>query len=317
MKKNILVIKHGALGDIILAGSAMQAIRNYHQNDNIICLTSVAFKSLLENSPWFDKVIIDYKPKWSDIKGWIKLKVFFNKYNFIKIYDLQTSTRSNLYFYFFHVYKSSGWSGIALGSKYRHKNKNRKNMHTIYRQKDQLKLAGIKYDYLPDWRWLANNYENKNIIYKGKYVIMVTGAAKHRKNKRWPAVRYSNLIEVLSNIGIKSILIGGPEEFENINKIIIQVKKTIEFMPLNYAGKTSVKDIVFLSKYAICAVGNDTGPMHVLASSGLRSIVLFGAGSNPDLCAPMGKNVHILHKNCIKDIKVDKVCKILKMIGID
>ena len=36
MKNNILVIKHGALGDIILAGSAMQAIRNYHKNDNII-----------------------------------------------------------------------------------------------------------------------------------------------------------------------------------------------------------------------------------------------------------------------------------------
>ena len=317
MKNNILVIKHGALGDIILAGSAMQAIRNYHKNDNIICLTTFAFKDLLENSPWFDSVFIDPKPKWRDIKGWLKLKFFFNKYNFIKIYDLQTSTRSNLYFYFFHLYKKSIWSGIAFGSKYRHKNKNRKNMHTIARQKDQLKLAGIKYGYLPDWRWLANNYENKEIICKEKFVIMVTGASKHRKNKRWPAEYYINLIEILSNIRIKSILIGGTEEFENINKITTQVKKSIKFRPLNYAGKTSIKDIVFLSKYAICAIGNDTGPMHLLASSGLSSVVLFGAGSNPDLCAPMGKNVHVIHKSHIQDIKVEKVLKILKIIGID
>ena len=54
MKNNILVIKHGALGDIILAGSAMQAIRNYHKNDNIICLTTVKFEGLLVQIPSFN-----------------------------------------------------------------------------------------------------------------------------------------------------------------------------------------------------------------------------------------------------------------------
>ena len=92
---------------------------------------------------------------------------------------------------------------------------------------------------------------------------------------------------------------------------------SINNKPLNYAGKTSFKDIVFLSKYSMCAIGNDTGPMHLLSSCRLNSIVLFGAGSNPDLCAPLGKNVHILHKEIISDIKVEEVFKILKSIGID
>ena len=317
MKNNILVIKHGALGDVILAGPAMQAIRNNHKNDNIICLTTMAFESLLKSSPWFDTVFIDSKPKWGDIKNWNILKNFFGKYQFTHVYDLQTSYRSNLYFFFFFIYKKSFWSGIALGSKYRHNNKNRKAMHTIDRQKDQLKLTGIKYDFLPDWRWLADNYDNRSILPKDKFIIIVSGASKHRENKRWPSDRYAYLIEYLSNIGIKSILIGGNEEFENINKIIIKVSNSIKNKPLNYAGKTSFKDIVFLSKFSMCAIGNDTGPMHLLAACRLNSIVLFGAGSNPDLCAPLGKNVHILHKEIISDIKAEEVFKILKSIGID
>ena len=72
-----------------------------------------------------------------------------------------------------------------------------------------------------------------------------------------------------------------------------------------------------MSKYSICAIGNDTGPMHLLSACNLNSIVLFGAGSNPDLCAPLGKNVHILHKDIISDIKAEEVFKILKSIGID
>ena len=317
MKNNILVIKHGALGDIILAGSAMQAIRNFHKNDNIICLTTVKFEGLLKSSPWFDLVLIDPKPKWRDLKDWNILRKFFIKYKFTNVYDLQTSYRSNLYFFLFCFFKKSHWSGIALGSKYRHNNKNRKFMHTIDRQKDQLKPTGIKYDFLPDWRWLADNYDNRCILPKDKFIIIVSGAAQHRKNKRWPADRYADLIEHLSNIGIKSILIGGNEEFKNINNIITKVSHSVKNKPLNYAGKTSFKDIVFLSKYAMCAIGNDTGPMHLLATCRLNLIVLFGAGSNPDLCAPLGKNVHILHKDIISDIKAEEVFKILKSIGID
>ena len=67
----------------------------------------------------------------------------------------------------------------------------------------------------------------------------------------------------------------------------------------------------------MCAIGNDTGPMHLLGTCRLNLIVLFGAGSNPNLCAPLGKNVNILHKDIISDIKAEEVFKILKSIGID
>ena len=153
MKNNILVIKHGAFGDVILAGAAMQAIRNYHKNDYITCLTTEHFRNILEESPWFDKVVSDLKPRWNNIKGWQNLKLMFHKYNFTTIYDLQTSYRSNLYFFIFFFTKNIKWCGIAYGSSHRHKSLNRKFMHTIDRQKAQLKLANIEYNHLPNWKW--------------------------------------------------------------------------------------------------------------------------------------------------------------------
>ena len=179
MKNNILVIKHGAFGDVVLAGAAMEAIRNYHKNDYIICLTTKPFKIILKESPWFDMVVLDAKPKWYNIKGWKSLKSFFGKYKFKKVYDLQTSYRSNLYFFIFFYFKNIEWCGIAYGSSQRHNNPKRKLMHTIDRQKDQLKVAHIEYNHLPNWKWLANNYKNNSLIPNNKFIILVTGAAKH------------------------------------------------------------------------------------------------------------------------------------------
>ena len=314
MKNNILIIKHGAFGDVILAGAAMKAIRSYHKNDYIICLTTLSFQDLLQESPWVDMVMVDPKPKWNNIKGWLYLNVFFNKYKFKKIYDLQTSYRSNLYFFIFFFFGNVEWSGIAYGSSYRHNNEKRKLMHTVDRQKDQLKIAKIEYNHLPDWRWLGNNYKNNSLMPNNKFIILVTGAARHRLNKKWPQSRYASLIERFSQIDIQCILIGGDDEFDNIKNLLSLVDKAIKKQPLNYAGITSYKDIVYLSSYAKHAIGNDTGPIHLIATSGLSTTVLFGSASNPELCAPKGKNVNIIKKNSISDISVDLVFKAIKNI---
>ena len=77
------------------------------------------------------------------------------KFSFTHVYDLQTSYRSNIYFYLFYSFNKTKWCGIAYGCKYRHSNINRKKMHTYYRQKDQLYKCGINYEYYPDWSWLT------------------------------------------------------------------------------------------------------------------------------------------------------------------
>jgi ADP-heptose:LPS heptosyltransferase len=58
-KKNILVIKHGALGDIIFSLGAFKALRQHHKKDRLILLTSTLFKTFAEKTGCFDEIWID------------------------------------------------------------------------------------------------------------------------------------------------------------------------------------------------------------------------------------------------------------------
>ena len=52
----ILVIKHGAFGDVVMALGAFRAIREHHRGDRLIVLTTTPFASLLLSSGLFDDV---------------------------------------------------------------------------------------------------------------------------------------------------------------------------------------------------------------------------------------------------------------------
>jgi ADP-heptose:LPS heptosyltransferase len=62
-EENILVIKHGALGDIVIATAGFAAIRTQHPNAHITCLTTKAYAELLAQSPYFNEIWVDSKPK--------------------------------------------------------------------------------------------------------------------------------------------------------------------------------------------------------------------------------------------------------------
>src|SRR5215471_14975786 len=61
-RENILVIKHGALGDFVQAMGAAAAIRAHHQGAEITLLTTAPFADLARSSPYFDQVWIDERP---------------------------------------------------------------------------------------------------------------------------------------------------------------------------------------------------------------------------------------------------------------
>ena len=151
--------------------------------------------------------------------------------------------------------------------------------------------------------------KNEFLLPKKDFALIVPGAAFHRKGKKWSKDGYVNLINNLSKNGVTSLLLGSFSEKKYINDIISAVKNNIKFKPQNYAGKTSFKDIAYLSCHARFAIGNDTGPIHLIASTNLKTIVLFGPESDPKLCAPLGNNVKIIQK---KDLQLIQAHEILK-----
>jgi ADP-heptose:LPS heptosyltransferase len=94
---NILIIKHGSLGDLIQANGAIKDIKNFYKNRKVFLLTSKPYAIFMSECPYIEGVIIDKRlPRWN-LFYLNKLKKNLSRYNFSKVFDLQNSNRTNFY----------------------------------------------------------------------------------------------------------------------------------------------------------------------------------------------------------------------------
>lgn len=297
MSGRILVIKLGALGDFVQAFGPFAAIRRHHPDAEITLLTTRPFAPLAVASPWFDHVWIDDKPKMWQVAGILKLRRRLAGGRFTRVYDLQTSDRSSSYFRL--MGQEVDWSGIASGCSLPHANPNRDAMHTIERQAEQLAMAGIDAVPPPDLSWAEGDVGRFGLAHP--FALLCPGGAAHRPAKRWPAERFGEIARWFAERGVTPVLLGTDAERAEIAAVQAACPKAVSL-----AGKTQFLDILGLGRQAMAAVGNDTGPMHLIATAGCPSAVLFSHESDPSLCAPRGR-VALLRRPSLAELPVAEV----------
>ena len=107
---NILIIKHGSLGDLIQANGAIKDIKKNFTNKKLFILTTSQYADFMSSCPYIDGVLIDKRlPRWN-IFYLIKLKKMLDRFSFEKVFDLQNSSRSRFYKKFLFK-KEIYWSG--------------------------------------------------------------------------------------------------------------------------------------------------------------------------------------------------------------
>ncbi|MBM3507136.1 MAG: glycosyltransferase family 9 protein [Alphaproteobacteria bacterium] len=295
----ILVIKHGALGDFVLATGPFTAIRAHHLGDNVTLLTTPPFVDFARQSRLFDRVWVDPRPGVLQVGKWWSLLHRLREEPFARVYDLQTSTRSSFYFRLLARPKPQ-WSGIAKGASHRHDNPERARMHAVDRQAEQLRVAGIAHVPHPDLSWAKADISHLTL--PRPFALLAPGGSAHRPEKRWPAVRYGELARHLKDKGLTPVVVGGRED-------AAAARAVAEAGGLDLAGSTTLAEVVEIARRAKVAIGNDTGPMHLAATAGCRSVVLFSKASDPALCAPRGPIVRILRKANLAELPVTQVAE--------
>jgi ADP-heptose:LPS heptosyltransferase len=300
----ILVIKLGALGDFVQAFRAFAAIRTHHPEARITLLTAPAFSRFAALSPWFNAVWTEEKLGWHELSRWLELRRRLVEGGFQRVYDLQTSKRSSFLFRLFPAAKRPQWSGIAKGATLPDTNPERDLMHTIERQAEQLRLAGVVSFPEPEVEWLDADVAQFDL--PEYFALLAPGGAAHRPQKRWPSERYGALAAELLERGVVPIVLGSESEAE-----IGAVIRAHAPAARDLTGRTSLIEIAALARYATGAIGNDTGPMHLIAAVGCPSLVLFSADSDPALCAPRapdwGSPVAILRREVLADLELAEV----------
>jgi ADP-heptose:LPS heptosyltransferase len=296
----ILVIRLSALGDVVLAFSAFQAIRRHHPQAHITFLTTAPFASLARRSPWFDEVWIDERPRWRNPLGWLRLRHRLRGGRFDRVYDLQTQGRTNLYFRLFWPGPRPEWSGIASGASHPHRDPHRATLHASDIYAGQLRDAGIASVPPADLGWLDADLGRFGL--PPRFALLVPGAAPHRPEKRWPAERYGELAAALAREGLVPVVLGGTSEVEAAAAIRAACPAARDL-----TTQTDFFEIGALARQAAVAIGNDTGPMHLIAAAGCPSLVLFSQASDPARAAPRGAVVAVLRVDDLRTLETGGV----------
>lgn len=287
--ERILVIKLGALGDMIIALGPMQAIRRHHPAAEIAVLTRPPFVRLVEMSGTADRVLSDPAPSPWQFGTVLRLRHMLRAVRFDRVYDLQGSDRSRAY-------------AALLGTRGRREAdwcsrppRRRLGEHAFDRHVRQLHAAGIGEVPPADLSWLRGDLEEFD--FPDRYVLLVPGSAPHRPEKRWPATAYAELAKAFARAGVVPVVVGASQESELARTIVRSCGDAVDL-----TGRTSLGQLASLGRGACGAVGNDTGPIHILAGAGCPSLVLFSAASDPSASRPLGCSVGFLRAERLEDL---------------
>jgi ADP-heptose:LPS heptosyltransferase len=294
---NILIIKHGSLGDIAQISGVLKDIKQNHVNDNIFILTTLPYVELLSNCPSINVVLIDKRsPRWNVIYLY-KLRKMINRYKFSIAYDLQNSSRTN--FYRNYLFNILSWSSTKTTLKKSVSKKDFDKGAVLERFKYQLENSKLKINYSlrPDFSWACTNVDSIVNKYLGKkFILIFPFCSPDLTHKQWPY--YNELINIIKekNYNLEIVVAPGPNELDYAKKIEA-ISITNNSKPLN------IMQLAGLIKKSSFVVANDTGPAHMAAHLGKSGVVLFGHHTTPEKVSIETENFKAITVKNLKELK--------------
>lgn len=288
----ILVIKHGAFGDLVQALGGLQDIRLAYPQAHITLLTSPAFKDLMQRCMFIEDVLLDSRPaywKWLQL---IKCYQMLKQHSFDLVIDFQNTSRTALYRKW--VFPKVRWIGRlphdpkpASGLK---------GLITLL-QKNGMTTHNLQQ---PNIDWFAEDVTAllaRNQI-ELPYVLLIPGASAAHPEKRWPY--YPQLAQRLIDINITVVSVLGPDE-------MVLAKA----LPSHVLTRLSWFELAGVIQNAQFVVGNDTGPCHLASCFGKCGFALFG----PTTSAPRSElargNFKTVVSHDLSALSVDRVFQML------
>ena len=173
-------------------------------------------------------------------------------------------------------------------------------LHIVDRQAAQLAQVGIAAVPPPDLSFVRA--DPGRFALPEDFALLVPGGAPHRPAKRWPAERFAALARALAARGTTPVLLGTAAEEDALTAIAATCPEARDL-----CGQAGLEDIAALAHHARIAVGNDTGPMHLIAAAGCAVVSLFSGESDPAKVAPRGPSVAVLRRPNLAELTLEEV----------
>jgi heptosyltransferase-1 len=276
---NILIVRLGALGDVVHAIPAATALRRAFPAARIDWLGEAKHLALVELVKVIDRAIAVRSPT---IRGWSDAVRDLRTTRYDLAIDLQGLLKSAV------LARASGAARVVGFSIWHLREKTARPFysdvrdaeggHVIAKNLRLLEAVGVHdpaiefplYD-PPSDSLAALRAE---IGAETRFALVNPGAAW--ANKRWPADRFGEIAAFLADAPLLTpVVLWGPGE-ERLAHAVIAASGGRAML----APPTTLADLVALSRAAAIVVSGDTGPLHIATAVGTPTVSLFGP-TNP------------------------------------
>ena len=302
---NILIIKHGSLGDIAQACGAIQDISENHSNDEVHLLTTKPYFDLFKKNPHISNVILDKRLSRFNLIYLYSLMKNIKKYKFSKVYDLQNSSRTAFYKnILFPKATKEIWSSTETTLPEGTTKDDFDKDSVLSRFDHQLKSSGINTNHTlsPDFSWSPSDISQiKNYHQLEKYILLFPFCSPHLTSKKWPY--YNDLINLINKKyenNYKIVIAPGPNEIKEATNI-----KAI--CMLDNGKALDISQLAALIKDSSFVVANDTGPAHMTAHLGSKGVALFGSHTSPFKVSIERENFKAIQAPELSKLSAEKV----------
>ena len=305
--RRILVIKLDHLGDVLLATPVFSNLRRAYPSAQVHALVGEWGEIGLKNHPDIDR-IFQYNARFfrrhGNPKSQCKIRTVLSLLR-QQNYDLVINLRGDWFTALFALMKPARWRldyawlqvanklGLARFT----------GLHQLERNLDLLRMGNIQtlckvpafYTTNEDQKWADEFLHESNILPNRPLIILHPGSPDTLK--RWRTERFAAVAEWLIKQENAQILFVGTHDETHI---ISTIQRQMHGRSTNLAGETTLSQLAELLKRCHLFLGNDSGPMHIAAAVGTKTIGLYGPG-NPARFGPVGSNCRAIRSGLHSD----------------
>lgn len=303
INRRILIIKLGAIGDVLHSLPVLSTLRSIFPEAHIGWVVEQKSLPILQGNPDLDELILLERQR---LKGWTNLAYLrewrrhLRSRQFDTVLDLHNLLKSGV------IALMSG-AGVRIGfRKWREGNflfmnhwiqPELRHQHAVDKYLSLLTGLGIdemKWDRRFPLNWnsevelFVDHFFREHQQHHGERWVAINPGASW-PSKRWPPDRYAEVGDALvKKFRVRVLILWGPEEYslaESVGKSMTQ--KSV------LAPKASIKQVMALIRRCRLLISGDTGPVHIAAALGVPTVTLFGP-SNPFRNGPFGQGNRII-----------------------
>lgn len=295
--KKILIIKHGALGDVVISIGSIRAIASMYPDAEFHMMTMPAFVGIAKQTGVFTDYILDSRVSYWRLRDSYKVFRAMMAGQYDIIFDLQCTQRTSFYRSIWRRFSSEGkrqWVDTVQKCVYQFVKDSPLGVRS---EKVEPFILDAP---VTDLRFLKGEGKHFDLLPE-QYVLLIPGCSAQHAYKRWPVAHYRAIVERLAAKNIRCVLMGTRDEAAELNAIAEGNPSVVNMM-----GKTSLLDVPQVALRALAVLGNDTGPSHMASFTGVYTLGLFESrNAKSILSGPHSKS--IVSPGAMEAISIDEV----------